>query len=281
MPISDSAATELAQLLGSGTADELIPELVRQGLQAMIEAEAAAALGANRHQRTDQRRGHRDGSRERLLATPSGDIQLRIPRFRAGSFFTTLLEPRRRVDRALWAVVMEAYVSGVSTRKVDELVAALGCESSLSKSEVSRICQGLDMQVQAFLGRSLERCRFPYVYLDATYLHGRDQTRRQVISRALIVAVGITASGQREVLGIEVGDSEDESFWTAFLRRLRERGLAGVRRVPFIGQFRPLTSLTPGGRNKVRSQSRPHEEFCLPGSCEVLHGSTSTESGPG
>ena len=231
MPISDCAATELAQLLGSGTAGELIPELVRQGLQALIEAEASAALGADRHQRTDQRRGHRNGSRERLLATPSGDIQLRIPRFRAGSFFPSLLEPRRRVDRALWAVVMEAYVSGVSTRKVDELVAALGCESGISKSEVSRICQGLDVQVQAFLGRPLEFSRYPYVYLDATYLHGRDQVRKQVISRAVVVAVGITASGQRELLGIEVGDSEDEAFWTAFLRRLRERGLTGVQLV--------------------------------------------------
>jgi len=114
---------------------------------------------------------------------------------------------------------------------VDELVAALGCESGISKSEVSRICQGLDVQVQAFLGRPLDLCRFPYVYLDATYLHGRDQTRKQVISRAVIVAVGITASGQREVLGIEVGDSEDEAFWTAFLRHLRERGLAGVQLV--------------------------------------------------
>jgi putative transposase len=230
MPISDSAASELAQLLRSGTAGELIPELVRQGLQALIEAEAAAALGADRHQRTMERRGHRNGSRDRLLATPAGDVQLRIPRFRTGSFFPSLLEPRRRVDRALWAVVMEAYVSGVSTRKVDELVAALGCESGISKSEVSRICQGLDTQVQAFLNRPLEN-RYPYVYLDATYLHGRDPARRQVISRAVIVAVGITATGQREVLGIEVGDSEDEAFWTAFLRRLRERGLTGVQLV--------------------------------------------------
>ena len=229
MPISHSAATELEQLLGSGTAGELIPELVRQGLQALIEAEAATALGADRHQRTDQRRGHRNGSRDRLLTTPAGDIQLRIPRFRTGSFFPSLLEPRRRVDRALWAVVMEAYVSGVSTRKVDELVAALGCESGISKSEVSRICQGLDVQVQAFLNRPLEFSRYPYVDLDATYLHGRDPARKQVISRAVIVAVGITASGQRELLGIEVGDSEDETFWTAFLRRLKERGLTGVR----------------------------------------------------
>lgn len=116
MPISDSAASELVQLLGSGTAGELIPEMVRQGLQGLIEAEAAAALGADRHQRTTERRFYRNGSRERLLSTPAGDVQLRIPRFRAGSFFPSLLEPRSRVDRVLWAVVMEAYVSGVSTR---------------------------------------------------------------------------------------------------------------------------------------------------------------------
>lgn len=231
MPISDSAATELAQLLGSGTAGELIPELVREGLQALIVADAADDLGADRHQRTGERRGLRNGSRERLLATPAGHVQLRIPRFRTGSFFPSLLEPRRRVDRALWAVVMEAYVSGVSTRKVDELVVALGCESGISKSEVIRICQGLDTQVQAFLNRPLEFSHYPYVYLDATYLHGRDQTPKQVISRAVIVAVGITATGQREVLGIEVGDSEDETFWTAFLQRLRKRGLTGVQLV--------------------------------------------------
>jgi putative transposase len=159
MPISDSAASELVQLLRSGTAGELIPELVRQGLQAMIEAEAAAALGADRHERTAQRRGHRNGSRDRLQATPAGVEQLRIPRFRTGSFFPSLLEPRRRIARALWAVLMQAYVSGVSTRKVDELVAALGCESGIFKSEVSHICQGLDTQAQAFLNRLLEFSR--------------------------------------------------------------------------------------------------------------------------
>jgi len=147
MPISHSAATELEQFLGSGTAGELIPELVRQGLQALIEAEAATALGADRHQGTDQRRGHRKDSRDRLLTTPAGDIQLRIPHIWTGSVFPSLLEPHRTVDRALWPVVMEAYVSGVSTRKVDELVAALGYKSGISKSELSSICQGLDVQV--------------------------------------------------------------------------------------------------------------------------------------
>jgi transposase-like protein len=124
---------------------------------------------------------------------------------------------------------MEAYVSGVSTRKVDELLAALGCESGISKSEVSRICHGLDVQVQAFLNRPLEFSHYPYVYLDATCLLGRNPACKQLISRVVIVALGITASGQREVLGIEVGDSEDEVFWTAFLRRLKEPGLTGVR----------------------------------------------------
>ncbi len=179
-----------------------------------IEAEAAAALGADRHQRTTERRGHRNGSRERLLSTPAGDVQLRIPRFRTGSFFPSLLEARRQVDRALWVVVMETYVSGVSTRQVDGLVSALGCESGISKSEVSRICQWLDTQVQAFLNRPLEN-RYPYVCLDAMYPHGRDPARRQVISRAVIVATG----------------SENEAFWTAFLRRLLERGLSGVQLV--------------------------------------------------
>ena len=127
---SHSAATELAQLLNGASAGEHIPELVCQGLQALIEAEAAAAIGADRHERTAQRRGHRNGSRDRLMATPAGDIQLRIPRFRTDSFFPSLLEPRRRVDRTLWAVVMEAYVSGVSTRKVDELVVALAVKAA-------------------------------------------------------------------------------------------------------------------------------------------------------
>jgi len=132
------------------------------------------------------------------------------------------------VERPLWAVVMQSYVSRVSTRNHDELVASLGCESGISKSEVSSICQGLYVQLQAFLIRPLEFSHYRYFYLDATYLHGRDTARKQVISRAVIVAVAITANVQRKVLGIEVGDSEDETCWTAFLLRLRERGLLGV-----------------------------------------------------
>jgi putative transposase len=143
-----------------------------------------------------------------LLATQAGDVELRIPKLRKGSFFPVILEPRRRIDQALYAVVMEAYVYGVSTRPVDDLVAALGIDSGISKSEVSRICAGLDEVVTAFRSRRLDHIEFPYVYLDATYLHVRNATS-QVVSMAVVVATGITADGGREVLGLDVGDSED------------------------------------------------------------------------
>ena len=171
----------------------------------------------------------RNGSRPRLLATQAGDVQLRIPKLRKGSFFPVILEPRRRIDQALYAVVMEAYVNGVSTRAVDDLVAALGIDSGISKSEVSRICAGLDESVTAFRTRPLHHTSFPYVFLDATYLHVR--RAGQVTSMAVVVATGVTATGGREVLGVDVGDSEDEVFWRGFLRSLKERGLAGVRLV--------------------------------------------------
>jgi transposase-like protein len=164
------------------------------------------------------------------LATQAGDIELKIPKLRKGSFFPSILEPRRRIDQALYAVVMESYVNGVSTRAVDDLVAALGVDSGISKSEVSRICAGLDEVVGAFRTRRLDHIEFPYVYLDATYLNVRNQTS-QVTSMAVVVATGITATGEREVLGLDVGDSEDEVFWRGFLKSLRQRGLSGVRLV--------------------------------------------------
>ena len=157
-------------------------------------------------------------------------MELRIPKLRKGSFFPVILEPRRRIDQALYAVVMEAYVNGVSTRSVDDLVAALGIDSGISKSEVSRICAGLDEDVAAFRSRPLHHTAFPYVFLDATYLHVRN-SHAQVVSMAVVVATGITADGGREVLGLDVGDTEDEVFWRGFLRSLKQRGLAGVRLV--------------------------------------------------
>jgi transposase-like protein len=229
MALSQSVATELLEAFRAGEGVDLIRESVRLVMQELIETEASGQIGAGRYQRTDTRVTDRNGSRPRLLATQAGDVQLRIPKLRKGTFFPVILEPRRRIDQALYAVVMEAYVNGVSTRSVEELVTALGIDSGISKSEVSRICAGLDETVEAFRSRPLHHTDFPYVFLDATYLHVRRPG--QVTSMAVVVATGVTATGGREVLGVDVGDSEDEVFWRGFLRTLKERGLTGVRLV--------------------------------------------------
>jgi hypothetical protein len=156
-------------------------------------------------------------------------LDLAMPKLRSGSFFPSLLERRRRIDQALFAVIMGAYVHGVSTRSVDDPVKALGADSGIPKSEVSRICADLDTQLTAFRGRPLDHTRFPYVYLDATYCKAR--VAHQIVSRAVVIATGITEDRGREVLGVMVGDSETEVFWTQFLHSLRERGLGGVRLV--------------------------------------------------
>ena len=230
MALPQSAVSDLLEVLRTGEAVDLIRESVRTVLQELIEAEAAEFIGATRYERSESRTNERNGSRPRMLATKAGDIDLRIPKLRKGSFFPLILEPRRRIDQALYAVVMEAYVAGVSTRSVDDLVAALGIDSGISKSEVSRICAGLDEVVTAFRTRRLDHTGFPYVYLDATYLHVRNSTS-QVVSMAVVVATGITTDGGREVLGLDVGDSEDEVFWRGFLTALKRRGLSGVRLV--------------------------------------------------
>jgi putative transposase len=198
-------------------------------LQELIEAEAAARIGAQWNEHTDSRTAYRSGHRDRTLTTQAGDLDLAIPKLRSGTFFPSLLERRRRIDQALYAVIMEAYVHGVSTRSVDDLVKALGADTGISKSEVSRICQDLDSQLVAFRNRPLDHVRFPYMYLDATYCKAR--VNHQIVSRAVVIATGITQDGGREVLGVMVGDSETEVFWTEFLRSLRERGLSGVRLV--------------------------------------------------
>jgi putative transposase len=208
MALSQSAVSELLEAFRTGEGVDLIRESVRMVMQELIETEATERIGAGRYERTESRTAERNGARDRLLATQAGDVELRIPKLRRGSFFPVILEPRRRIDQALYAVVMEAYVCGVSTRSVDDLVAALGIDSGISKSEVSRICAGLDEVVTAFRERRLDHTAFPYVYLDATYPHVRNQTS-QVVSMAVVVATGITADGGREVLGLDVGDSED------------------------------------------------------------------------
>jgi putative transposase len=229
MALDQSALTDLLDALRAGGDLDFMREAMQLVLQALIELEATEVIGAARHERSDTRTTHRNGSRARLLSTKAGDVELSIPKLRHGSFFPALLEPRRRIDRALWAVIMEAYVHGVSTRKVDDLVAALGIDAGVSKSQVSRICAELDAAVGEFRERRLDHIEFPYVFLDATYVKAHEGAR--VVAKAIVVATGVAADGNREVLGLAVGDSEDKAFWMAFLRQLRARGLAGVRLV--------------------------------------------------
>ena len=221
----------LTQLDALKSADprSVFAELIRAGMQALIDAEATQALGAGRYERTEERTTYRNGTRPKTVATTSGDIEVQIPKLRSGSFFPSLLERRRRIDQALHAVIMEAYVHGVSTRNVDDLVAALGVDSGISKSQVSRICAGLDVEIARFRERTLTHTTFPYIFLDATYCKVR--IGAHVVSHALVVATGVSIEGTREVLGTAVGDSESFDFWREFLAGLKARGLSGVHLV--------------------------------------------------
>jgi putative transposase len=229
MTLDQSALLEVLDALKAAEVDDRVRQAAQTIYQALIEAELTAVIGAAPHQRSQSRVAQRNGHRPRTLTTTAGDLELRIPKLRTGSFFPSLLERRRRVDQALFAVVMEAYLHGVSARKVDDLVKALGADTGISKSEVSRICADLDEEVDAFRDRSLAAAAFPYVFLDATYCKAR--VNRRVVSQAIVVATGVRADGWREVLGFAVGDSEDGAFWTAFLCSLKARGLAGVQLV--------------------------------------------------
>lgn len=229
MTLTQSDVIELLDAIRAGGDIDVIRKGVELVLQALIEVEATEHIGAARYERSESGTTQRNGHRDRLLATKAGDVELAIPKLRKGSFFPSILERRRRIDRALFAVVMEAYVHGVSTRKVDDLVAALGAVSGISKSEVSRICAGLDEEMTAFRARRLDHVEFPYVFADATYLKGR--VGGQVVSRAVVVVTGVAITGEREVLGCAVGDTETEAFWSEFFRSLRSRGLRGVRLV--------------------------------------------------
>ena len=203
--------------------DEVFRRLLQAGLQDLVDAEAAAVIGAQRYERTPQRTNRRNGTRPKTVATTAGEVELAIPKLRTGSFFPSLLHPRRRVDKALYAVICSAWIEGVSTRKVDDLVKALGNESGISRSTVSRICKDIDEGVHEFLARRLDHTWFPYLFVDATYLDVR--VGHRVVSRALVVATGVSAEGRREILGMALGDAETVDFWTSFLRSLRERGL--------------------------------------------------------
>ena len=229
--MADTLSMALADLLRKAEAEpdlDTLREGVRVMSQALMELELAQHLGADKYERSPERRGERNGYRERRWDTRVGTLDLRVPRVRDGSYFPSLLEPRTRAERALVATVREAYVQGVSTRRVDHLVQALGLDG-ISKSEVSRLCETLDREVERFRCRKLDG-RYPYIWLDATFVKVRQDHR--VVSMAVVIAVGLNAAtGQREVLGVDVGPSEDGVFWHAFLRGLVARGLAGVQLV--------------------------------------------------
>src|ERR671932_688085 len=228
--MADALSMALTELLRDAEAEpdlDTLREGVRVLTQALMELEVAQHLGAERYQRSPERRGERNGYRDRTWDTRVGTLELRVPRVRDGSFFPSLLEPRKRAERALVAVVREAYVQGVSTRRVDDLVKALGLDG-ISKSQVSALCQELDAEVERFRTRKLDG-PYPYCWLDATFVKVRQDGR--VVNVAVVIAIGVNASGQREVLGLDVGPSEYGAFWLAFLRSLVARGLSGVKLV--------------------------------------------------
>ena len=204
---------------------DFLHDLGQFALQKLMELEVEAKVGAGKHERNDERVTHRNGYRDRTYETRIGTMELRIPKLRTGSYFPSFLEPRKLSEQALVAVVQEAYVHGVSTRKVDDLVQAMGM-TGISKSQVSRFCGEIDERVAAFRERPITGA-WPYLWLDATYVKSRNNGR--VESRAIVVAVGVNAEGRREILGIDVGPTESEAFWTEFLRSLIRRGLGGVK----------------------------------------------------
>jgi putative transposase len=206
---------------------DFLREAVQVMMQMLIELEAAQQIGAERYERSPDRTTYRNGYRERVWETRVGEIPLSIPKLREGTYFPSLLEPRKRSEQALLAVIQEAYVKGVSTRKVDDLVRALGL-SGVDKSKVSRICKALDEVVEKFRNRPLEG-EHPYMWLDALYPKVRQNHR--VVGMALVIAVGVSEEGERTLLGFDVGASEEEAFWKGFLRGLKKRGLKGVQLV--------------------------------------------------
>src|SRR5678816_3576850 len=206
---------------------DLLREMIGFAAERLMELEVGAVTGAGYGEKNPLRMAQRNGYRDRDWETRAGSVELRIPKLRKGSYFPGFLEPRRMAEKALTAVIQEAYIQGVSTRSVDDLVKAMGM-SGVSKSQVSRLCEEIDERVNAFLDRPIEG-DWPYLWIDATYVKVRQNGR--IVSVAAIIAVGVNNDGRREMLGMDIGPSEAETFWTAFLRKLARRGLRGVKLV--------------------------------------------------
>jgi len=217
----------LSELIEKGADADLLRQMIQHVAQRMMEMDAEGICAAAYGERSPDRANSRNGYRERLWETRAGSVDLKIPKLRTGSYFPGFLEPRRTGEKALAAVIQEAYIQGVSTRSVDELVKAMGM-SGISKSQVSRLCGEIDERVHAFLDRPIEG-DWPYLWIDATYVKAREAGR--IVSKAVIIAVAVNTDGVREVLGMAVGPSEAEPFWTEFLRSLTRRGLRGVKLV--------------------------------------------------
>jgi transposase-like protein len=217
----------LQALLEKNSDTDFLREMIAFAAQRLMDLDVEGLTGAGHGERSADRLNHRNGYRDRDWETRAGTVELRIPKLRKGSYFPGFLEPRRMAEKALTAVIQEAYVQGVSTRSVDDLVKSMGM-SGISKSQVSRLCGEIDGKIQAFLDRPIEG-DWPYIWLDATYVKARRDGR--IVSVAVIIAVGVNSDGRREVLGMTIGASEAETFWTGFLRTLARRGLRGVKLV--------------------------------------------------
>lgn len=217
----------LQALVGKSADADFLREMIGFAAQRLMDLEVGSLTGAGYGEKSSDRLAQRNGYRERDWETRAGTVELRIPKLRTGSYFPAFLEPRRLAEKALTAVVQEAYIQGISTRSVDDLVKAMGM-SGITKSQVSRLCEEIDVRVKAFLDRPIEG-DWPYVWVDATYLKVRQAGR--IVSVAVTIAVGVNGDGRREVLGMAIGASEAETFWTDFLRSLARRGLRGVKLV--------------------------------------------------
>jgi len=217
----------LAELMAKAGDSDFLRSVAEAVVQLLMETDVDGLIGAGRHERSAERQTYRNGYRDRTLDTRLGSLQLRIPKLRQGSYFPPFLDPRKTSEKALVAVIQEAWISGVSTRRVDDLVQAMGL-SGISKSTVSKLCKDIDDRVNAFLDRPLDG-DWPYLWLDATYLKQREGGR--IVSVAAIIAVAANTEGKREIVGLHIGPSEAETFWATFLRSLVKRGLRGTKLV--------------------------------------------------